>query len=268
MQTIDALSQEEVARLDGLVFDLDDTVLDHGTLAEATYAALFRLRGAGFAAIACTGRPAGWGEVLLRMWPLDAAVTENGAIAWVREGARVVAVGRTPPAQHRALRVELVALAEELIRAYPAAALADDNAARLGDVSIDIGEYRRVPPEDVAAMRQIAASRGVRTFQSSVHMHLTHSAEDKASGVLWLLRERHGLDETRARQRYAFVGDSANDAVAFGAFGTTFGVANVRGHLSRISVPPRYVAKSPMGAGFVEIVERLVGLRQPAPRAR
>ena len=268
MQTIAALSEEEVARLGGLVFDLDDTVLDHGALAEATYSALFRLRAAGFGAIACTGRPAGWGEVLLRMWPLDAAVTENGAIAWIREGSRIVPVGRTPLAQHRAQRSELVALAEELVRAHPAAALADDNAARLGDVSIDIGEYRQVPAEEVAAMREIAASRGVRTFQSSVHMHLTHSAEDKASGVVWLLRKLHGLDETLARQRYAYAGDSANDAVAFGAFGSTFGVANVRSHLGRISVPPRYVAESAMGAGFVEVVERLVRLRHCAPRAR
>ena len=35
-------------RLRGLLFDLDDTLLDHSQLSEAAYSALFRLREAGF----------------------------------------------------------------------------------------------------------------------------------------------------------------------------------------------------------------------------
>ena len=63
------------------LFDLDDTLLDHGRLTEAAYASLFRLRESGLCLLAVTGRPSGWGEVIVRQWPIDGAVTENGAVA-------------------------------------------------------------------------------------------------------------------------------------------------------------------------------------------
>ena len=53
--------------------------------------------------------------------------------------------------------------------------------------------------------------------------------------------------------RFAFAGDSGNDAACFAAFRTTFGVANVRASLARLSVTPRYVATRTMGEGFAEI---------------
>jgi hypothetical protein len=98
-----------------------------------------------------------------------------------------------------------------------------------------------------------------------VHLHLTFETEDKATGTVGLLRRCFGEDPTAARARYAFIGDSANDAAAFGAFLTTFGVANIAAHLRGISVPPRYVAREPMGRGFAAIAARLVALRAPTP---
>jgi HAD superfamily hydrolase (TIGR01484 family) len=256
--------------LAGVVFDLDDTLLDHGALTEAAYGALFRLRESGLALVACTGRPAGWGEVIQRQWPVDATVAENGAIALVREGrgeGRVAALEGLDRGARRARRAGLIAVAEELCRRFPAAALADDNDARQTDVTIDIGEHRQVPPAQVEAMRADLRGRGIRSLQSSVHLHLTLEADDKASGVVRLLAARFGVDPTAARARYAFVGDSGNDGPAFAAFSLTFGVANVHAHLAKLSVPPRFVAPSPMGRGFVEIARKLVELRADAPGA-
>ncbi|WP_437927673.1 HAD hydrolase family protein [Sorangium sp. So ce291] len=263
-----------------MIFDLDDTVLDHGALTEAAYGALFRLRETGLALIACTGRPAGWGEVIQRQWPIDATIAENGAIALVREQAepladprggvapsagRIAALDGLDRGARQARRAELLALADDMVRRFPAAALADDNDQRVTDVTIDIGEHRRVPPEDVQRMRAELRERGVRTLLSSVHLHLTRDPSDKATGVVRLLSARFGEDPTRARYRYAFVGDSGNDGVAFAAFALTFGVANVRAHLGKLSVPPRFVASLPMGRGFAEIAHRVTELRKNAP---
>jgi hypothetical protein len=250
-----------------LVFDLDDTLLDHGELTEEAYAALFRLRAAGLRLVACTGRPAGWGAVVQRQWPLDATVTENGAVAFVTEAApaggakQLVALDPLPRAERQARRAGLVALAEEMVARFPAAALADDNDARRADVTLDIGEHRKVPAAEVRAIRALAHERGVRTFASSIHLHLTHEADDKATGTIRILVQRFGEDATSARSRWAFVGDSANDAAAFAAFRLTFGVANVRAHLKGLTVPPWYVAEAPMGRGFAEISARIVALR-------
>ncbi|WP_437876690.1 HAD family hydrolase [Sorangium sp. So ce513] len=280
MEPLSQLPPDAARSLAGVIFDLDDTVLDHGALTEAAYSALFRLREAGLALVACTGRPAGWGEVIQRQWPIDATIAENGAVALVREpaglirgegpasadgGGRVVLLGGLDREARRARRAELVALADDMVRRFPAAALADDNDQRVTDVTIDIGEHRRVPPEDVQKMRAELRDRGVRTLVSSVHLHLTRDPSDKATGAVRLLSARFGEDPTRARYRYAFVGDSGNDGVAFAAFALTFGVANVRAHLGKLSVPPRFVASLPMGRGFAEIAHRIAELRKNAP---
>lgn len=266
MLPLDALTTAEARRLAGVVFDLDDTLLDHGSLGEEAYRALFRLRDAGLLLVACTGRPAGWGEVIQRQWPVDATVVENGATAFVREivphaGARVVAVDALDRAARRARRAGLLELAAELVARFPKTALADDNDARVTDVTLDIGEHRSVPAEEVRAMRAVARERGVRTTASSVHLHLTLESDDKASGSVRLLVERFGEDATAARRRFAYVGDSGNDAAPFAAFSLSIGVANVASHLRSLTVPPRYVAASPMGRGFAEIAARLVMLR-------
>jgi HAD superfamily hydrolase (TIGR01484 family) len=260
----------EVRRLAGVVFDLDDTLLDHGALGEAAYGALFRLREVGLRLIACTGRPAGWGEVLARQWPVDAVVVENGAIAFVaapasRAGSGQVAiVDALAPTERRARRAALLDLAGEIVARFPATALADDNDARRSDVTIDVGEHREVDAATVRSIVALARSRGVRTLVSSIHLHLTFETDDKASGTIRLLVDHFDEDATRARWRHAFVGDSGNDAAAFAAFSLTFGVQNVRSHAHHLTRPPRYVASVPMGHGFAEIAARLVEIRTPA----
>jgi hypothetical protein len=258
------LSADEARGLRGVIFDLDDTLLDHGALAETAYGALFRLRASGLRLIACTGRPAGWGEVIQRQWPIDATVVENGAVALVPDeggSRRILALDPLDPAARRARRRELLALGAELVARFPEAELADDNDARRTDVTIDIGEHRRVPAAEIQAMARLAAARGVRTVASSVHLHLTLEPDDKASGTIRLLVQRFGEDATAARARYAFIGDSGNDAAPFAAFKLTFGVANVRGPARRLSVPPRFVTDEPMGLGFAAFAARLTELR-------
>ncbi|MBK9259057.1 MAG: HAD-IIB family hydrolase [Polyangiaceae bacterium] len=266
---LSALSNAEAKRLTGLVFDLDDTVLDHGALTEEAYSALFRMREAGLRLVACTGRPAGWAEVLLRQWPIDAAVAENGAVGLVKRtqhagASRIETMFPTNPDAMRAEREELLRLAHELVVRFPEAALADDNAARWTDVTIDIGEHRSVGAEVIAAMRSDARSRGVVTFVSSVHLHLSFTAGDKASGTLRLLQARFGESSETACSANAFVGDSGNDASAFSVFQTTFGVSNVTKYLSSLPDPPKFVMKNAMGAGFAELAKHLVALRGSA----
>ena len=101
MKPIQSLSPAEAARLRGVAFDLDDTLLDHGHLAEATYSALFRLSEAGLSLYGVTGRPAGWAEVLARLFPVQAVVAENGAVMCARRGERVVTVDSVDAATRR-----------------------------------------------------------------------------------------------------------------------------------------------------------------------
>ncbi len=262
MKPLASLPASTARDLVGVVFDLDDTLLDHGELSQAAYAALFDLRAAGLRLVACTGRPAGWADVFARTWPIDAAIGENGAIGFVKTGpGRVEPWDRLDPDLRAARRARLLSLVGVLRAAHPELELADDAAARISDAAFDIAERRSVAPEVVLAARARAHAEGARTFASSIHMHVTFDAVDKASGTLALLTRELGADPTVALGRWAFVGDSENDAPAFAAFATTFGVANVRSRLSRLTVPPRFVSERPFGAGFAEIAARIALLR-------
>ena len=82
MRSIEELSAESARAIEGVVFDVDDTLTNGGVVEQEAYAALFRLRDAGLARIAVTGRPLGWMESVALMWPIDLAVGENGA-GWI-----------------------------------------------------------------------------------------------------------------------------------------------------------------------------------------
>jgi HAD superfamily hydrolase (TIGR01484 family) len=255
------LPTEEARRLRGLLFDLDDTLLTHGVLVRVAYDAMWNLRDAGLDLVAATGRPSGWGEVLARQWPIKGCVTENGAVHVFREGPGVARRDACDEATRRSRRVRLARLVERVRELVPEARLTDDVDARWSDVTWDIGERVKLPEDRVRAVARAIEEAGARWMQSSVHLHATYDADDKASGALRFLSEQLGEEAGAAVVRFAFIGDSGNDASCFAAFRTTFGVSNVRDAASRLSVPPRYVAGRPMGEGFAEVAAEILRKR-------
>ncbi len=261
MKPLSALEPEEARRLRGVMFDLDDTVLSHGSLSRAAYDAMWDLKDAGLSLVAVTGRPSGWGEVLVRQWPIAGCVTENGAIYLVRDGPGVSRRDNCDEGERAARRVRLGELVERVREAVPSAHLTDDAGMRVSDVTWDVGERETLPEEDVRRIVREIARAGARWSQSSVHLHATFDTEDKATGAVRFCSRELGEEAGAALARYAFVGDSGNDGPCFNAFRTTFGVANVRASLGRLSLPPRYVASRPMGVGFAEVAAAILRLR-------
>jgi HAD superfamily hydrolase (TIGR01484 family) len=261
MKPLATLDRETARHVRGVLFDLDDTLLTHGVLERTAYGALWDLHDAGLRLVAVTGRPSGWGEVIVRQWPIDACVTENGAVRVVREGGGVARLEACSESERRARRARLARLVEHVREIVPEARLSDDVDARRSDVTWDIGERMRLPVERVDAIARAIVEAGARTTRSSVHLHATFDTDDKATGTLALLCDRFGDDAGAALGRWAFVGDSANDAPCFAAFRVTFGVANVRAHATRIPVPPRWIATASMGEGFAEIAVALLARR-------
>jgi HAD superfamily hydrolase (TIGR01484 family) len=262
VKPVAALSSDEARGLAGVLFDLDDTLLTHGLLTRAAYGAMWAMKDAGLRLLAVTGRPSGWGEVIARQWPIDAAVTENGAIVIARDGNGVTRTERCDESERRARRMRLTRIIDDMREAVPEARLTDDVEARRADVTWDIGERVKLPADRVAEITRVIARAGARSFASSVHVHATFDIDDKASGTLRYLATAFGEDAGAATSaRYAFLGDSGNDAACFGAFRLTFAVSNVRAHLARIPVTPRYVATGEMGQGFAEIAGKIVERR-------
>jgi hydroxymethylpyrimidine pyrophosphatase-like HAD family hydrolase len=242
---------------------------------------LWDLHDAGLRLVAVTGRPSGWAELLVRQWPIDGAVTENGAVFVVRKGLGVDVLVDGSEAELASRAARLDALVAAAAAAMPRIHLADDVRSRRSDVAWDIGERRVVPEEEVAALARLVVDAGARTTRSTVHLHASFERDDKASGALRFVRDRFGEDPGSAIFRWAFVGDSANDAACFAALKTTFGVANVRAFVfgtssappgatgaveppsvrARMSVPPRWIATRERGEGFAEIAQALLAAR-------
>lgn len=259
MKLISTLPRAEAARLRGVAFDLDDTLLDHGRLAETTYSVLFRLVAGGLSLYGVTGRPAGWAEVITRLFPVKAVIAENGAVVCARRGDRVLLLDSVDPAtrRERGLRLDaLVAIFAERFRDFEPA---DDVRARISDRTFDIGEHRQIEAGRVAEAAAFLREEGARVFVSSVHLHATFDYADKATCAVQLLAQESGLDATAVRHAYAYLGDSENDASCFAAFPVSIGVANLRG---KPTLRPRYITSRPMGEGVVEAARVILSLRQ------
>jgi HAD superfamily hydrolase (TIGR01484 family) len=246
--------------LRGVLFDLDDTVLDSGRLTVAALEALYRLQAVGLILVGVTGRPASWGQVLTRQWPISGMLTENGIIGLVKRDNRIHVLDRATAEEREQRARRLSALVAELRHSFVELEPSDDVAGRLADYSFDIAESKLVPTAVVQAASELARERGARVVQSSIQLHVSFDVDDKASGVVRFLHAVHGVDPSLALFRFAFVGDSENDASCFAAFHHSFGVQNLSG---RPSLLPRYIASQPMGAGFREIADVLVAHRSP-----
>jgi hypothetical protein len=208
-----------------------------------------------------TGRPTGWGEVIARQWPVAGCIVENGALYVVRDGAGVARRDVCDADERRARRARLSVLVDRVHDLVPEARLTDDVASRSSDVTWDVGERARLPAPQVDAVVGAIEAAGARWSLSSVHLHATFDGDDKASGAVRFCARELGEDDGAVAARYAFAGDSGNDAPCFAAMHTTFGVANIRSSLGRLSVPPRYVATRPMGQGFAEIAAEILAKR-------
>jgi len=248
--------------LRGLLFDLDDTLLDHSKLSEAAYSALFRLREAGFELYAVTGRPAGWAAVIVNQWPINGAIAENGAIAFYADERGLHTKDTVPISERERRTLALAALCAEIRAEFPELVAADDVPLRRCDYTFDIGEHERVPAARVAQVRRFAEARGASTLGSSVHLHVSFDRADKASGAVRLIHSLERQDPSAILTRYAFIGDSENDASCFAAFRHSIGVRNLSG---RPSLAPRYITISERGKGFVEAAQALLkaGLFKP-----
>jgi HAD superfamily hydrolase (TIGR01484 family) len=245
----------------GVFTDIDDTLTSDGQLTADAYAALARLRAAGLRVVPVTGRPAGWCDLIARLWPVDAVVGENGAfyMHYDRSAKRLRTVHGVDAATRAAQRERLAVLAREILAAVPGCALASDQAFREADLAIDFCED--VPPLPAAAVAEIVArmeAAGLTAKISSIHVNGWFGNYDKLSMTRRLVAELFGGDLDQDRERWVFVGDSPNDAPMFGFFPHAIGVANVRALADRIAQLPSYVTNAASGAGFVEVSEHLL----------
>jgi HAD superfamily hydrolase (TIGR01484 family) len=258
-----------------ILTDIDDTLTLQGKLPASAYTALWELKAAGFKLIPVTGRPAGWCDCIVREWPVDGIVGENGALAFWEElpdtNTPVAANSGEPLPKARlksmyhpnAVRNDHPVLGR--IRAQALAEVsglrdAKDQFARQFDMALDFAEEGPVLPLSAAEkVRAIALSHGAMAKISSIHVNIWMGSYDKLSMAEQFLQKRFGWQGNV--EEVIFVGDSPNDEPMFSRFPLACAVANIRRCLSLMNALPAFVAAQEGGDGFAEIAAALLAKR-------
>lgn len=253
----------ELRAVKGVCLDIDDTLSSSGKLTAEAFDALWRLRKAGFALVPVTGRPAGWCDHIARFWPVDAVVGENGAFTFFMEESIRRRIDTPAGADPAYRRKRLRDLAKEIQSRFPEARWASDQPYREHDLAIDVREdVPPWPPERIDELLGLCHERGAHAKLSSIHVNAWFGEYDKRKGFEYWLEDRGAPGIARGKapawEQWLYVGDSPNDEPMFAAFQSTVGVANLRGYLSRLHSPPRWLTSAPSGAGFAEMADLLI----------
>jgi hydroxymethylpyrimidine pyrophosphatase-like HAD family hydrolase len=256
MKPLDAIPEEVWSTVVGVATDLDDTLTHEGNLSVTSLAALGELRAMGVPCVIATGRPLGWAAVVASIAPVRAAVAENGGAWVVREERGVRVAFRDPePSRHEGIE-RCQAMVERLTREFPELRRVEEYAARVTDVTLDIGEKVNVARSVVEAA--LARVREARLYgvASSIHLHVSAHAPDKMTG-LRLALEDLGLDAAQLDTRWIYLGDSPNDAWPFAKMQLSVGVRGVERFADVSPAMPKYITTGGAGEGIAEVVARL-----------
>jgi HAD superfamily hydrolase (TIGR01484 family) len=259
-ETMRPVSQlgDSVPHIRYVLTDIDDTLTTDGRLTSEAYHALWELHAQGFSVIPVTGRPAGWCDLIIRLWPVDAVIGENGAFVYYRDGGRIKTyyhpvTAEGPPTER------LQHLARQVIAEFPEARIARDQPGRQFDIAIDFCED---PPdlglETAVHIREFCESLGAVAKISSIHVNAWFGSYDKQSMTVSFFTEVMGLSLEQLKQKAVFCGDSPNDQPMFELFPLSCAVANIRDMLDYIDVLPTFAASRRGGEGFVEIARTLI----------
>lgn len=259
MELLELSAAKELAKISFVLCDLDDTLTLDGALPSASYRALEGLVRKGRQVIIVTGRPAGWCDMIARLWPVAAVVGENGAFyfRYDRQTRRMLREFQRSSEQRRADQIRLSEIFHLVQGKYPEVRLAADQAFRISDYAVDFCEDVPLLPEAIVNdIVHLFEAHGATAKISSIHVNAWIGDFSKLQMSLSVL-ESLGLSAQQFATQVAYVGDSPNDEPMFEYFPLSVGVANIRAFLPSMRAHPKWITTQPGGLGFAEFEARV-----------
>jgi HAD superfamily hydrolase (TIGR01484 family) len=264
---LSALTGKDAEQVSFFLTDVDDTVTTGGRLLPAALESLWKLHEAGIRVILVTGGSAGWADTYFRQWPVDAVITESGAIAWYRDEQGKRCRIDHPAIEQKDYRRRADRLIERVLTEVPGSKLSVDQFCRIYDIAFDHHEEEPWLDETgIEAIKSICLEEGASFGVSSIHVNCWFGDYTKLSMVQYFLETVYGMTFDDMLVRSVYCGDAPNDAPLFSFFPLSFGVANVLSHADSISCLPAYVSSEIGGQGFSLIVDAVLGGRKPVKR--
>ncbi len=263
---IRSLEELRAESINIVLTDIDGTLTDEdGRLESTAFSAIEALSASGVRVIPVTGRPAGWCDAIIRQWPVEAVIGENGALVYWNENAQLRRLYHPNAGDPEEAQKRLDGVRETIQATVPGARVASDQAFRLFDLAIDFCED---PPdlglEAAEKIRQVFEEQGAHAKISNIHVNGWFGDYDKLSMVRLYLNQRgHSLPEARPTELpdMIYCGDSPNDEPMFAYFPLSVGVANIAAFLPQLKSKPTFLTKGDGGQGFAEIAERIIQAR-------
>jgi len=250
-----------LARVRGVMTDIDDTLTHDGAIEPAALTALHQLHAAGVPVVAITGRPLGWSLPFASAWPVAAIVAENGAVALIRRGDRVLTEYAQDDITRTANARRLRTVSEQLLADVPGVRLATDSAGRETDIAVDHSEFTTLPQAAIAQVVALMQAAGMNATVSSIHVNGWFGSHTKLTAARWMVQRLFGRDLHKEINEWLFVGDSTNDQLMFEAFPLSVGVANLRRFAAQLRCWPAYITEGERGAGFAQVARALLSRR-------
>jgi len=242
-----------------LLTDVDDTITTGGKLLPQTLQALYDLKDAGIRVVPVTGGCGGWCDQIMRLWPVDAVIGENGAFHMqLNSEGQLQLHSWHEEAERHAYQKRLLALTSNLKCIIPEIKLAKDQAYRLADVALDYRQDGCLTPDQISQVVTFFQSQGANARVSSIHINAWFGEYSKLAMARRLLQNKYQLSDAEMVVQVAYVGDSPNDEVMFGFFRHTFGVANIQPYLEQMTDHPDTILSQPGGLGFAELAHLLL----------
>jgi len=243
-----------------LVFtDIDDTLTSEGRLGSLAYNKLWQLQESGVHVVPVTGRPAGWCEMIARMWPVNGVIGENGAFYFQYKNKKMKRVFAISDEERRSHQIKLKAIEAKILHNVTGSALASDQFCRLFDLAIDFCEdVKPLPKESVQTIVSIFKKHGATAKISSIHVNGWFGDYDKKTMCEIFYRDQFARELSENLESCAFIGDSPNDEPLFAFFKNSFAVANIKDFEDQLQFKPQFVCQNLGGEGFAEFADYIL----------
>ncbi len=241
------LSEASFRNIRLIATDMDGTLTKSGKFSATLLQALEDLATAGIKVLIVTGRSAGWMSGLSNLMPVVGAIAENGGLFYPSGYDQPITL--TPIPDLEAHRQSLGVAFEELKTKFPQIQESADNRFRVTDWTFDVAALN---PKELQILSHLCEEMGWGFTYSNVQCHIKPQGQDKAVGLLQVLREY--FPEFSPAQVLT-VGDSPNDESLFNQdhFSLSVGVANVLKYANQLQHQPTYLTTAAEGEGFCEL---------------
>ena len=219
MEPFTGIKEHEARGITGILTDIDDTITLGGKLTEEGFRALWKAFDSGLMVIPVTGRPAGWCDMIARMWPVSGVIGENGAFYFYMKSGKLCRHFVQDREKRRENLLRLRRIEEEILARVPGVRVSADQPYRESDLAIDFRED--VPDRGIevaSQIKRIFEKHGARAKISSIHVNGWYGDYDKLSTTKLFFRDVLKVNLEEKKGNFLFTGDSPNDGPMFEFF--------------------------------------------------